>query len=128
MDSADLQKILDSIEVDDVLIFKETVGILISDATKGKEKSIQTKENMSRAAKLRDNNQLGLKRDQYTKDKISAKKMERTPEERQAQARLGGLTHKGKPKPKYECPHCKKMIAANMFDRYHNNNCKLKDS
>tara|TARA_R110000868_G_scaffold223992_1_gene475845 strand:- start:324 stop:788 length:465 start_codon:yes stop_codon:yes gene_type:complete len=31
----------------------------------------------------------------------------------------------GRPKPKTECPHCNRMIANNMLDRYHNDNCKL---
>ena len=31
----------------------------------------------------------------------------------------------GIPKPKTECPHCNRMIANNMLNRYHNDNCKL---
>lgn len=31
---------------------------------------------------------------------------------------------KGIPKPKKECPHCQTLIAANLFNRYHNDNCK----
>ena len=31
----------------------------------------------------------------------------------------------GKPKPKTECPHCKKLVANNMLHRYHMDNCKL---
>lgn len=37
------------------------------------------------------------------------------------------LSHKGKPKQKLLCPHCKKSIAINLFNRFHNNNCKLKE-
>ena len=32
----------------------------------------------------------------------------------------------GVAKEKYECPHCRKSIAPNMFYRYHGDNCKLK--
>lgn len=32
----------------------------------------------------------------------------------------------GVAKKKYECPHCQKSIAPNMFYRYHGDNCKLK--
>lgn len=35
------------------------------------------------------------------------------------------LKLKGVPKPKVECPHCKKMIAVNTSRRYHFDNCKL---
>ena len=38
----------------------------------------------------------------------------------------GGRAGKGKPKPKTECPHCKEMIANNLIDRWHNDNCKQK--
>jgi hypothetical protein len=42
--------------------------------------------------------------------------------------------YKGKPniklrgvsKPKTKCPYCDKLVANNMFERYHNNNCKHK--
>ena len=34
--------------------------------------------------------------------------------------------HKGKSKPKVECPHCKKMIAVNTSKRWHFDNCKDK--
>ena len=37
----------------------------------------------------------------------------------------GGAAGKGKPKPKTECPHCKKMIANHVLNRFHNDNCKL---
>jgi group I intron endonuclease len=33
---------------------------------------------------------------------------------------------KGVPKPKTQCPHCLKYIANNMFDRWHGENCKLR--
>jgi hypothetical protein len=36
-------------------------------------------------------------------------------------------THKGKVIPKAECPHCYKWIAINLFNRWHNENCKDKD-
>lgn len=36
------------------------------------------------------------------------------------------LKLKGAPKPKTKCPHCNKMIANNMFKRYHDDNCKEK--
>ena len=36
----------------------------------------------------------------------------------------GGRAGKGKPKAKTQCPHCKKMIANNLIDRWHNDNCK----
>ena len=39
---------------------------------------------------------------------------------------LGGTWHKDKPKPKYECLHCHRMIAAEHISRYHSDNCKLK--
>lgn len=29
-------------------------------------------------------------------------------------------------KPKLECPHCNKMIAINMLNRWHMNNCKMR--
>lgn len=32
----------------------------------------------------------------------------------------------GIPKPKTKCPHCERMIANNMLNRYHNDNCKEK--
>lgn len=31
---------------------------------------------------------------------------------------------KGIAKPKLECPHCKRMIAVNMFKKWHDDNCK----
>ena len=34
--------------------------------------------------------------------------------------------HKGKIVPKLECPHCKRMIAINMFKKWHDDNCKDK--
>ena len=37
-----------------------------------------------------------------------------------------GDVSRGKPKPKTECPYCKRMIPNHMFNRYHNNNCKEK--
>ena len=38
----------------------------------------------------------------------------------------GGLANKGLIRDKIECPHCKKHIAVNVIDRWHNDNCKLK--
>ena len=32
--------------------------------------------------------------------------------------------HKGKPKPKVECPHCQKSVAVNVAKRWHFDNCK----
>jgi hypothetical protein len=83
-------------------------------------------EKMSESAKLREPNQTGLVRGTETREKLSRAKMSRSEEKRKEEARLGGLWHKGKPKPKYECPHCKRMIAANLFNRYHNDNCRSK--
>lgn len=34
---------------------------------------------------------------------------------------------KGIPKPKVECPHCKRMVAINAAKRWHFNNCKDKE-
>tara|TARA_R110000772_G_C12988504_1_gene406721 strand:+ start:58 stop:489 length:432 start_codon:yes stop_codon:yes gene_type:complete len=39
----------------------------------------------------------------------------------------GGKAGKGVPKVKSECPHCKRMIAHNLIDRWHNDNCALKE-
>lgn len=38
----------------------------------------------------------------------------------------GGKAGKGTPKAKSECPHCNRMIANNLIDRWHNDNCKHK--
>tara|TARA_R110000772_G_scaffold233430_1_gene344988 strand:+ start:85 stop:510 length:426 start_codon:yes stop_codon:yes gene_type:complete len=38
----------------------------------------------------------------------------------------GGRAGKGIPKPKTKCPHCNRMIANNVLNRFHNNNCKLR--
>jgi hypothetical protein len=111
-------------EVDDE--WRKDAADRISASTKGKSKSESARSAMSVSAKLRDNNQTGLKRDQSTKNKLSASRMAMSEEDRQAIARSGGMAGKGKPKAKCECPHCKKMIAINMFDRYHNDNCKSK--
>jgi hypothetical protein len=34
---------------------------------------------------------------------------------------------KGRPKPKADCPHCKKSIAINLVKRWHFDNCKSKE-
>lgn len=38
----------------------------------------------------------------------------------------GGKTNLGKIREKVECPHCKRMIAVNLIDRWHGDNCKSK--
>ena len=122
----DLQDLIDSIDVDDELIERDTQSRKISDALKGLNKSAESRFKMSESAKRRNSNQKGLKRSDLTKSLISEKRWELSAERRREISSKGGEWHKGKPKPKYECPHCKKMIAANMFDRYHNDNCKSK--
>lgn len=51
-------------------------------------------------------------------------------EQKQKQLKAAGskisAALKGRPKPKRECPYCKQMIAANVFNRFHNDNCKAK--
>jgi hypothetical protein len=37
-----------------------------------------------------------------------------------------GEAQKGIPKPKMACIHCGKLCAANMLNRYHNDNCRYK--
>lgn len=39
---------------------------------------------------------------------------------------FGGYGMLGKKQPRTTCPHCKRDIANNMYNRHHNNNCKLK--
>ena len=38
----------------------------------------------------------------------------------------GGRASKGIPKPKTKCPHCNRMIANHVFNRFHSNNCNLR--
>ena len=45
-------------------------------------------------------------------------------EESKEKMRKPHLNARGVPKPKKECPHCKRDIAVNMFNRYHGDNCK----
>lgn len=39
---------------------------------------------------------------------------------------FGGTTRKGHVTPKLKCVHCDRMIAKNLIDRWHNDNCKNK--
>lgn len=119
------QELIDIISINDSLIEKETGYKKISEAMKGLPKSEEAKTKMSISAKARSNFQSGLKRSEETKQLISAARQKLPAERRKQISSLGGKTHKDKPKKKYECPHCKQMIAANMFNRYHNDNCKL---
>jgi len=41
----------------------------------------------------------------------------------EAKEKCGG-PHRGKPKTKKVCPYCDRPIAINMYERYHNKNCK----
>lgn len=45
---------------------------------------------------------------------------------RKGNQRWWGEGRKGKFQPKKECPHCKRQIAVNLFDRWHGDNCKSK--
>ncbi|UYM28822.1 Mob-like putative homing endonuclease [Serratia phage vB_SspM_LC53] len=38
-----------------------------------------------------------------------------------------GQAQKGIPKRKLECPHCHQMVPYNLINRWHNDNCKLKE-
>jgi hypothetical protein len=44
----------------------------------------------------------------------------------EARAKMSAF-HKGKPKPKVECPHCQKSVAVNTAKRWHFDNCKNKE-
>lgn len=106
--------------------WKEKVSKSISDATKNIPKTDEGKQNMSNAAKKRPPNQTGRKRTPEQIENIRNGISEEGWAKKLEGAKKGGEWHAGKPKPKRQCPHCHKMIAANMFDRYHNDNCKLK--
>ena len=41
---------------------------------------------------------------------------------------FGGVGMRGKKMPKWLCLHCNRMIAKNVYYRYHENNCKLKQT
>lgn len=69
--------------------------------------SEETKLKISISLKGRTSPMLGRKQSDETKAKISAH-------------------GKNKPKPKYECVNCKGLFAANMINRWHNQNCKVK--
>ena len=65
-----------------------------------------TKEEMSRGGR----NSIDQMRSKLTKEALSR----------------GGKNGKGIPKAKTKCPHCNRMIANNLFDRWHGNKCKQK--
>jgi hypothetical protein len=92
----------------------------------GQVPSVVTRKKMSESAKARPSNQIGRKRTLQQKENITNGVSESGKQQQLEGARLGGKWHAGKTKPKYLCPHCNRMIAANMLDRYHNDNCKSK--
>lgn len=42
-------------------------------------------------------------------------------------AKSFGQAQKGIPKRKLECPHCHQLVPYNLINRWHNDNCKLKE-
>lgn len=56
--------------------------------------------------------------------RVSPMKGKTQPDE--ARAKMSAF-HKGKSKPKVECPHCQKSVAVNTANRWHFDNCKNKE-
>ena len=92
----------------------------------GKSHSLETKEKISRSNSGRKSHlpMLGKKHSEETKAKISAggsglKRSQET-KDKIRKARMG------KPRPKATCPHCNKIGATGLMNRWHFDNCKSK--
>ncbi len=87
-----------------------------SSGMKGKTHSEETKKRQSDALKGRIFTEEHLQKLRKPNKDASNKKQPKS-EEHKANMR--------KPKEKLECPKCHKLVAPNMFHRWHNENCKL---
>ena len=92
----------------------------------GKKHSEETKQKISNSKKGTKSHlpMLGKKHSEETKQKISkactGNKMPDSMKKKLSDQR------KGVPRPKVQCPHCKKIGATGLMHRWHFNNCKAK--
>ena len=92
-------------------------------ANKGRVKSEETKRKWResyRAGGYTDSEETRRKKSESAKKTKNALGY-RHSEETKA---LYSAQRRGVPKPKVECPHCKKSVAINMANRWHFDNCK----
>lgn len=111
-------------------ISKSNTGKKMSDAAKQKMSrawesrvvSEETKLKMSESRKGVGNSRYGAIVSEETRQKIRATQLGKviTPECREKQS----IANKGRAKPKRLCSHCNKLIAVNVFKRFHGDNCK----
>jgi len=111
-----------------------------SNHQEGQKRSLETKQRLSEAAKNRKITKKvieGYKKqsiektgvalhDDATKKVISKASKENWKNNPNMNKCLENLRNNNPAKIKVECPHCKRMIAKTMINRWHNDNCKLK--
>ena len=113
---------------------------------KGKKLSEETKKKISEKSSLYRHSEesiekirqkaMGNKRGVGNKSRIGQKQSEEEKEKKRIAST--GKTHseetkkklsqlkKGIPKPRVECPHCKRLFSPTNLSRYHNDKCKLR--
>ena len=84
--------------------------------------SEEWRANLSAVHKGENNGMYGKTHSEETRQKISerAKKRKNTPESNEKRAAY----HRGRVRPKIQCPHCNQMIAVNTYPRWHGPNCR----
>jgi NUMOD3 motif len=97
----------------------------ISESKLGKKRepfSEEWRANLSAVRKGENNGMYGKTHSEETRQKISerAKQRTNTPESNEKRAAY----HRGKVRPKIQCPHCNQMIAVNTYPRWHGDRCR----
>lgn len=106
------------------------IGRVFSEETKQKMRKPRSeiaKANMAKAqkaSKYRPSEETKRKTSQALKGRPSP--MKGRVQSAEARAKMSEW-RKGRPKPKVECPHCKKQVAVNTAKRWHFDNCKDKE-
>jgi ribosomal protein S27AE len=89
----------------------------ISEAKKGKALPQEHRRKLSESQK-------GKTHSEESRRKMSESKQGKTLSEEHCRK----MSEAAKNKPKSECPHCGKLVAANMMKRWHGDNCKHRDT
>lgn len=102
-------------------------GRIVSEETKQKMRKPKSEEGRANIAKARlttiyrPSEETKRKTSEALLGRVSPMKGKTQSDE--ARAKMSAF-HKGKPKPKVECPHCQKSVAVNTSKRWHFDNCK----
>ena len=105
-------------------------GRIVSEETKQKMRKPKSEEGRANIAKARltttyrPSEETKRKTSEALLGRVSPMKGKKQPDE--ARAKMSAF-HKGKPKPKVECPYCQKSVAVNTSKRWHFDNCKSKE-